>query len=164
MASIFGELHLLSTLQKSGRYHRLRPASLSTHSFLSHSVVADATQCAGLALRFPGGLGRTKACPRDQRRTFENTARLGLLQTLVRPFYSQYAAQTLSPGRTGQLAPPVYVRTTVRSRPWEISTGNDHECGGGNRRWRNPHKPRTSRPDKRRRSKRYPLGHALLPT
>src|SRR5271166_6580307 len=45
MASISGQLYLLSTLQKSGRYRQPRPASLSTQSFLSHSVVADATQC-----------------------------------------------------------------------------------------------------------------------
>src|SRR5208337_4154523 len=61
MASIFGELYLPSTFQKSGRYCRPRPASLSTQSFLSHSVAADATQCGGLALRFPGGLGGRKA-------------------------------------------------------------------------------------------------------
>jgi hypothetical protein len=40
---------------------------LSNQSFLSHSVVADATQCGGLALQFPGGRADRKACPCNQR-------------------------------------------------------------------------------------------------
>ena len=57
----------VSTVQRSGRYLQPCPALLSNQNFLSHSVVADATQCGGLALQFPGDRAGRKAFPCNQR-------------------------------------------------------------------------------------------------